>query len=392
MGRFGFRQHGSWVLVLAIIIAATSSARADERSPSPAAAPVAAAPLGIAFISGSTSTLLVQRDGKNYLVDVTTHVIREVDAPAPAQNASSSSTSSAAQSQSPPAEQQNAVSRKYYIPGNDRLFTLPTGSRLPRKGMAVSFTHRFPYEAAFTRVARGNTLLGMDDFGVSSFGFQYGVTSRLSVTAYRAPSIIGRPIELMAAYNIAEERAGDPLNATVRFSVDGQNDFQRNFTTNFEAILSRSITSRAALYLVPTFSYHNRAVQGATSNVPDPPPYQPCAQALATGIPPAMRVRPCANTFALGVGLAVDVRPTVAIILEADPTLANAQDLGIHRAPFSFGIQKKIWRHAFTFGFTTAPGTTVAQRIGTLATYLHNPKADDPSRLFVGFNLSRQMR
>jgi uncharacterized beta barrel domain-containing protein DUF5777 len=196
----------------------------------------------------------------------------------------------------------------------------------------------------------------------------------------------------MAAYNISEERAGNPLNATVRFSVDGQNDFQRNFTTNFEAILSRSITSRAALYLVPTFSYHNRAVQGATSNLPNPPPYQPCGQALATGIPPAMRVRPCANTFALGVGLAVDVRPTVAIILEADPTLANAQDLGIHRAPFSFGVQKKIWRHAFTFGFTTAPGTTVAQRIGTLATYLHNPKADDPSHFFVGFNLSRQLR
>ncbi|MBZ5630988.1 MAG: DUF5777 family beta-barrel protein [Acidobacteriia bacterium] len=350
---------------------------------------MAAAPLGIAFIEGSTSTLLVQRDGKNYLVDVATHEIREVDAPAPAQNASSSS-SSAAQSQAPPAEPQNA--RNYYIPGNDRLFTLPTGSRLPRNGMAVSFTHRFPYEAAFTGVARGHTLLGMDDFGVSSFGFQYGVTSRLSVTAYRAPSIIGRPIELMAAYSIAEERAGHPLNATVRFSVDVQNDFQRNFTTNFEAILSRSITSRAAFYLVPTFSYHNRAVQGATSNVPNPPPYQPCGQALATGIPTSMLVRPCANTFALGVGLAVDVRPTVAIILEVDPTLANAQDLGIHRAPFSFGIQKKIWRHAFTFGFTTAPGTTVAQRIGTLATYLHNPKADDPSRLFVGFNLSRQMR
>ena len=388
MGRFGFRQHGS-CLVLALIVAATSSARADEGSPSPAAAPVAAAPLGIAFIEGSTSTLLVQRDGKNYLVDVATHEIREVDAPAPAQNASSSS-SSAAQSQAPPAEPQNA--RNYYIPGNDRLFTLPTGSRLPRNGMAVSFTHRFPYEAAFTGVARGHTLLGLDDFGVSAFGFQYGVTSRLSVTAYRAPSIIGRPIELMAAYSIAEERTDSPLNATLRFSVDGQNDFQRNFTINFEAILSRSIISRAALYLVPTFSYHNRAVQGATSSLPTPPPYQPCAQALATGIPPAMRVRPCANTFSLGVGLAVDVRPTVAIILEADPTLANAKDLGIHRAPFSFGIQKKIWRHAFTFGFTTAPGTTVAQRIGTLATYLHDPKADDPSRFFVGFNLSRQMR
>ncbi len=391
MGRIGFRQHGSWVLVLAIIIATTSSARADERPPSPAATPVAAAPLGIAFIEGSTSTLLVERDGKNYLVDVATHEIREVDAPAPAQNASSSSTSSAAQSQSPPAEQQNAASRKYYIPGNDRLFTLPTGSRLPRNGMAVSFTHRFPYESAFTGVARGHTLLGLDDFAASAFGFQYGVTSRFSVTAYRAPSILGRPIELMAAYSLAEERAGNPLNATLRISVDGQNDFSRNFTTNLEAILSRSVTPRAALFLVPTYSYHNRPVIAATTALTNPPPFEPCRQALANGLPASFRVRPCANTFSLGVGLAIDVRPTVALVVEADPTLANGEDLGIHRAPFSFGIQKKIWRHAFTFGFTTAPGTTVSQRAGTRATFLQDRNADTPSGLFVGFNLSRQL-
>jgi hypothetical protein len=64
--------------------------------------------------------------------------------------------------------------------------------------------------------------------------------------------------------------------------------------------------------------------------------------------------------------------------------------LGIHRPAYSFGIQKKILRHAFTFGFTNSPGTTVSQRAGTRATFLGSPSADKPSGLFVGFDLTRQ--
>jgi len=76
----------------------------------------------------------------------------------------------------------------------------------------------------------------------------------------------------------------------------------------------------------------------------------------ASGISPSLNVRPCANTFSLGVATAVDVRPTVALVAEAIPTLVNGTDLGIYRPAYAFGIQKKIWRHAFTFGFSTARG------------------------------------
>lgn len=351
------------------------------------------AAIGVVFVEGSTSTVVLQRDGKQYLVDLATKSVRELDAAnssrqAPTQAAGSSSSAAKAEPQAA-ADQKLRVS--YYQPGDDRLISLPTGKRLERHGLLVSFTHRFPYESAFTGVARGHTLAGLDDFSASAFGFTFGVTSRLFVAAYRAPSVIGRPIELMAGYQLAQERDGDPLNATVRFSVDGQNDFSRNFTTNLEAIISRSLEPRASLYFVPTVSIHNRPVLAATSSLTNPPAFQPCAQALANDIPPSMHVHPCANTFSLGVGLAVDVRPTIAVIAEVNPTLANGQELGIHRPPFSIGIQKKIWRHAFTFGVTTAPGTTVAQRSGTRATFLRDPHADTPSGLFVGFNLSRQL-
>ncbi len=91
---------------------------------------------------------------------------------------------------------------------------------------------------------------------------------------------------------------------------------------------------------------------------------QPCH---AMPVPPpdaAIGVRPCANIFSIGAALAVDVRPTVALVAEAIPTLANGRDLGIHRPSYGFGIQKKIWRHAFTFGFTNGPSIIVSQRAG----------------------------
>jgi hypothetical protein len=73
------------------------------------------------------------------------------------------------------------------------------------------------------------------------------------------------------------------------------------------------------------------------------------------------------------------------------PTLANGDELGIHRPAFAFGIQKKIWRHAFTLGFTNSPGTTISQRAGTLAHFVGNPSADTPAGLVIGFDLTRQI-
>jgi mono/diheme cytochrome c family protein len=260
-----------------------------------------------------------------------------------------------------------------YQPGDDVLFSLPTGRPVDRHGVYVNFSHRFPYNAAFTGPARGEELLGMDNFALSSFGFRYGVTDKFSVDVWRSPSFIGRPIQLMAAYNLLGENHGAPLNLAVRVSIEGQNNFRKNFTENIEAIVSRSLTSRAQIYFVPTASFNDRRlVQGGllSSDIPDLP-----------GI----------NAFSLGSGLAVDILPTVALVAEVIPTVAGARELGIHRPPFAIGIQKKIYRHAFTFGFTTGPGTTVSQRAGTSATFLDDPSADTPAGLFIGFNLTRQI-
>lgn len=264
---------------------------------------------------------------------------------------------------------------KIYQPGDDLLVSLPTGRPTDRHGVYVNFTHRFPYQAAFTGRAEGSQLFGLDNVAIPSFGFRYGLTDNLSIGVFRAPSLINRPIQLMAGYNIFEERKGNPLNLMVRLSIEGQDNFRKSYTENIEAILSRSIKSRAQVYLVPTVSFNDRRLEqpsGFLSNqIADVP-----------GV----------NAFSLGAGFAFDIRPSVALLAEVIPTLANADELGIHRPAFSFGIQKKIWRHAFTLALTNSPGTTVSQRAATRATFLNDPSADTFGGLVLGFNITRQIK
>jgi len=260
-----------------------------------------------------------------------------------------------------------------YQPGDDVLFTLPTGRPVDEHAVIVNFSHRFAYDSAVSGPARGAELFGLDNFAISSFGLRYGVTERLSVDVWRSPSFIGRPIQLMAAYNIFDEHHENPFNLTLRVSVEGQDNFRKNYTENLEAVFSRSLTSHAQIYFVPTASFNDRRlVQGSlvSDQIPDEP-----------GI----------NAFSLGTGVAVDIRPTVALLAEVIPTVVGGSELGIHRPAFSFAIQKKLYRHAFTFGLTTSPGTTVSQRAGTNATFLNNPSADTPAGLFLGFDLTRRI-
>ena len=426
-------------------------------SSGPAVAPLAT-DLGVEFVPGSTSTVILKRGGHRYLVDLVSHSVAQVSQPTALR------TSALRPRQASPAEQSNASSifqaecavchgttgkgvaargtpdltgpkiqgslsdaeilqtvrngkpgtampawggklseqdlssvadyirtlggkasaspatgaqhegPKVYEPGDDVLMTLPTGRRLQRHGLYLNFAHRFPYDAAFSGTARGGALLGLDGFAIPSFGFRYGVTDKFSVGVFRAPSIIGRPIQVSAGYNLLDEHDRRPFNLAVRFSLEGENDLLKNYTENVEAIFSRSITSHAQLYVVPTASFNDRPLQQVSSFESS-----------------AILDFPGHNTFSLGVGGAVDVRPTVALVAEAIPTLVNGRPLGIHRPAYAFGVQKKIWRHAFTFGFTNSPGTTISQRSGTRASFLGQPSADTPSGLFVGFDLTRQL-
>lgn len=55
------------------------------------------------------------------------------------------------------------------------------------------------------------------------------------------------------------------------------------------------------------------------------------------------------------LGHTFDDRPTVSLVAEVIPTPVNGEPLGIHRPAYASGVQKKIWRDAFSFGFMNGP-------------------------------------
>ena len=105
------------------------------------------------------------------------------------------------------------------------------------------------------------------------------MTDKLSVDVWRSPSFIGRPIQLMAAYNIFDERrrARAVQRLTWRVSVEGQSNFQKNYTENLEMIVSpASLTSRAQIYGCSNSSRFNDRRLGSgftleSNQIPDEP-------------------------------------------------------------------------------------------------------------------------
>jgi hypothetical protein len=106
--------------------------------------------------------------------------------------------------------------------------------------------------------ARGAELFGLDNFAISSFGVRYGVTDRLSVDVWRSPSFIGRADPVHGGVQHFRRVSRGRVQLDVRVSAESQDNFRKNYTENLEAVLSRSLTSHAQIYFVPTASFNDR--------------------------------------------------------------------------------------------------------------------------------------
>lgn len=323
----------------------------------------------VTFVDGSDAEAIVEVNGKRFVIDTRNKSVREIDG-APDKVVADAKPKVEPQP-SRQVELQSASKydeEKVYRPIDVRLINLPTAMPIAKGSLWTDFTHRFPFGEPTNR----EELFGLDTIAAPAFGFTYGVTDRIHVGAYRAPSIVGRPIQLFAGASLLNEQKGDPFSVMGRVGLEGRDNFQRNFTTSFELTVARSITNRAQIYFVPTVSVGDRPLSA------DP------AQNL-----------PGETAVALGIGGAFNIRPSVALMAEANyrvnedaryPGIGS----GIRRPVFGFGIQKASIsrRHAFSLTFTNGPGTTFSQRSMTRALLFSD---DGFQGLTIGFNLSRRL-
>ena len=325
---------------------------------------------GVEFVNGSATQIVLEKDGKRYLIDTQSQTIRELVATTTVASQTSAPPSQAGATQAPstpaPKPEEKKESETYYVE-DIVLFNLPTAHHLPKKALMIDFTHRSAFDEAFEPGSISD-LFGMDGFSLSSFGFTYGITDRWFAGIYRTPSNFGRIIQLSTGFQLSREELGHPFSSTIRLAVEGTDHFRNKYIPSLELAFARSIKNRAQVYFSPTVSFNNRPLRIVAADVYNPDPF------------------PGKTTTALGAGVSVDIRPTVAILGEAIYRVAGR--LEEIRPSFMLGIQKKIYRHSFTFGVTNSPGTTLSTRSGTRHAYGFD---DTFGGLTIGFNISRRL-
>jgi hypothetical protein len=307
----------------------------------------------VTFVPNSQSEAIIEFNGKRLLINTRDQTVRELATVAP----------------TPPliAQAKAPEPPDVFVPVDVRLINLPTAIPIPKGSLWTDFTHRFP----FGDISQASQLLGLDTFAAPSFGVTYGLTDRIQIGAYRSPTLVGRPIEMFAGIHLLDETKGQPLTVMARVALEGRDNFQRNFTTSFEATAARSITRHAQIYVVNTVSIGDRPIGQPEVNLPG------------------------TTAVALGMGAAVSVRPSIALMAEVnyrfnEDSRYEVPGPGIRRPVFGFGLQKASAsrRHAFSLVFTNGPGTTFAQRSMTNALLF----ADDSFKnLSIGFNLTRRI-
>ncbi|HEU0004608.1 MAG TPA: hypothetical protein VFS12_01340, partial [Terriglobia bacterium] len=125
---------------------------------------------GVEFVNGSGSQIVLERDGKRYLIDTQSQTIREL---VPTVIASTQTPTAPAQTATTPAPAAQPEAKKEsdtYYTEDIVLWNLPTAHHLEKKSLMIDFTHRFTFDEAFDPGAVSH-LFGLDGFSFSSLGF-----------------------------------------------------------------------------------------------------------------------------------------------------------------------------------------------------------------------------
>jgi hypothetical protein len=226
------------------------------------------------------------------------------------------------------------------------LVNLPTTLRLPKYKSDFFLTHRFQgnlRDGSFDYQL--SNLFGLDNGASIGFGYRFGIARHLQLAAYRTN--IDRETEFYAKYDPVAQSGAMPVAISGLLSMEGANNFRRDYTPAIGAVISRKIGDLAALYAVPMFA-HNTAI-GATTR----------------------------ETSYVGLGARVRVRPAIYLVGEVSPRLGGYAP---GQPEYSFGFEGRVGGHVFQLNFSNTVGTTFKQiALG-----------GRENSLFLGFNLARK--
>lgn len=230
-----------------------------------------------------------------------------------------------------------------------KLATLATTLRLPRHKMAFDLTHRFgrPLGAGSFGSLVGD-LFGFDSGAVVGIDLRYGLARGAQVGVYRTSD---RTIQLSTQYEIRSQKTF-PLGVAAVASLDGTNNFRDEYSPSLEAVFSREVGDRAAVYAEPAWVHHSN-IQPSGLTADD-------------------------DTVLVGVGARVRVLKATYLMVEASPRVSGYAPGVTH---ISYGVEGRAGGHLFQLNFSNGYGTTLAQVARGGTSY---------SDWYIGFNLSRK--
>ena len=372
------------------VSAAVPPAAIQSPAPSPATTDSVAASqdkIKVVFDDANPGVVYIESNGERVRVDVNKKTVENVaTAVVPTQPAEPDAPAAT----EPQVEESAYSFDKGEEPYDGRLINVPTPKKVPKGTWNMDFTHRFT-QPLHPLDQSGRNLLGLDSFGIASFGIRYGVTDKLFLSAYRSPLCqrgLCRTVELGIGYNIYEHDQDSPFALQAYASIEGNGNFTEEYNYNLQARMSARIGKRVYLFFSPAV-HINANGQGR---------FDPRATDF---FPPAV----VANSFRLpkhgasfGFGTSVMITPNVLALFEFTPRTGFmlGRTVPIFNSTFNvvgfqhtsqpsigFGIQRNVGKHSFALTFSNTQTTTTSR-------YNSSNILLKPQRLVIGFNLSRR--
>ena len=226
------------------------------------------------------------------------------------------------------------------------IVNLPTTLPLPRFKGNFHLTHRFNQNLARAPFKEQlSNLFGMDQGATIQFEYRVGIMRHLQAIAARTNN--GKTFQFSGKYDAFHE-SSRPFGLSAMVSVEGEDNFQRDYAPALGVVVSRTLGSVAAVYASP-FWVHNTL--------------------SGTGI--------SRDTGFVGIGGRLQIRPTVYLVGEVSPRIGG---FAPGDANYAFAIEKRVGAHVFSLTFSNSAATTFAQ----LA------RGGIEENLQFGFNLARK--
>ena len=227
------------------------------------------------------------------------------------------------------------------------LINLPTTLRLPKYKSNFHLTHRFQgnlRDGTFGKQA--SNLFGLDNGAAIGFEYRFAIATHVQLAAYRTN--IDRQTQFYAKVDPIAQSASMPVSLSGLVSVEGSNNFRRDYVPAVGAVVSRKVGEVAALYATPMW-VHDTAIGSGTTR----------------------------DTGVLGLGGRYHVRPNMYLVAEVSPRLAG---YALGPPEYSFALEGRVGGHVFQLNFSNTIGTT----------FLQTAHGGASNGLFLGFNLARK--